>query len=101
MCLVLAAVVAAQGLAAEPFPSPPPKMPAEISDEPRLGDWPAPLTEEEKAVVEHMEFLEMMELLENLDIIQNWDVVTNPLPSESETVSPPDEASSYGDLGPR
>ncbi len=98
--LVLVVGFAASGKAAEPLPPSPPELPSESYDEPRPRDWPGYLTEEERDVVENMEFLEMMELLENLEIIQNWDVVTSPLPKEHETRVPQGGASSYGDLGP-
>lgn len=101
ICLVLGVALVARGWAAEPFPPPQPELPEEVSDVPRPGDWPAYLSEEERAVVENLEFLEMMELLENLEVIRNWDVLTQPLPSDYETTSPQGEASSYGDLGPQ
>lgn len=62
---------------------------------------PASLNEEERAVVEQLEFLEMMELLEHLEVLRNWDVVSAPMPGEEDSSEAYDVEPSYGDAVPR
>ncbi len=97
--LPLVAWLATSGWAAEPFPQPSAELPAPATAPP-VGGWAPELTDEERAVVEHLELLETMAILENLDVLQDWDVVTAP-PRELGTQSPPPRESSYGDLPPK
>lgn len=99
---VLVLGVASSALAAEPYPPPPPEPPSDISDVPLAGDWRSVMSEEERAVVENLEFLEMMEILEHLEMLRDWEAVTSPPPpSDYETSGPTEEELSYGDVAPR
>lgn len=83
-----------------PMPNPEPQAEAFLPGG-AVEEGPVSLSEEERAVVEHLEFLEMMELLEHLEVLQNWDVVSSPMPGEEDPSEAYDVEPSYGDAVPR
>ncbi len=100
-CLVLVVGIARLGWAAEPLPPLPPEPTAETSQASRGAGELAGFTDEERAVVENLEFLEMLEMLEHLEVLRNWDAVANTPPGEPTPAGPTGEEQSYGDLVPK